>query len=692
MTIRTKSTSSTLLLALCLIPLPGLAISEIEEVKVVADFRGNEAESLATSLSIVDADTIKQSGARHFDELVSSLPNVNSAGGTSRARFFQIRGIGERSQFSSPLNPSVGFIVDNVDFSGAGSVGTLMDVSQVEIFRGPQGTRYGANALAGLIYVKTNDPTQDQTLDINLSAGEYDHRSLGIVANQPLSDNSAIRIAIEKHESDGFYENAFLNSDDNNARDELTARIKLATNDVVGWDIVASASVVDVDNGYDVFSLDNVRSTFSDEPGKDSQKSNSLSLEGTKEFSSATVTLLGSVSDSELEYSYDEDWTFTGFDPIGYTSFDQYLRDKSISSVEARLISNESSRLLGDTTDWLVGVYLLEQREDLTRNYTFLAGPFSSNYNFETSALFFQLDSELSERWDFAWGARWERRSTDYDNSDGFEVSPSESLWGGRLALKYELAQGTMTYLSLARGYKAGGFNTDGTLPTNLREFDSETLIEWELGIKSRLLDNRLSLTGAIFFDQRRDQQVKSSFVRPRPDGSTEFVDFLGNAAEGTNRGIEASALWLISDRFSVDASIAVLDAEFDKFINEFGDDLSGRDQAQAPGSSYQVGLHWQEGPWRANLSFLGKDDFYFSDRHSLKSKDQNLVNANLTYGTSRYSINLWGRNLGDRDYTVRGFGSFGNDPRNGYQTEPYVQFGEPRVIGITTEFRIGGA
>jgi hypothetical protein len=184
---------------------------------------------------------------------------------------------------------------------------------------------------------------------------------------------------------------------------------------------------------------------------------------------------------------------------------------------------------------------------------------------------------------------------------------------------------------------------------------------------------------------------VKSSFVRPRPDGSTEFIDFLGNAAEGTNRGLEFNALWLVSDRFSVDVAVALLDAVFDDFINEFGEDLSGRDQAQAPGNSYQIGFHWQQGPWRTNLSFLGKDDFFFSDRHSLKSKDQNLVNANLTYETSRYSINLWGRNLADRDYTVRGFGSFGNDPRNGYQTEPYVQFGEPRVIGITTEIRIGG-
>ncbi|MFT4797771.1 MAG: outer membrane receptor protein involved in Fe transport [Candidatus Azotimanducaceae bacterium] len=684
--------SQMLLLTTCLTPLLGFALNEIEEVKVVADFRGAEAASLATSLSVLDADKIAQSGARHFDELISALPNVNFSGGTSRARFFQIRGIGERSQFAEPLNPSVGYIVDNVDFSGVGSIGTLMDVSQVEVFRGPQGTRYGANALAGLIYIKTNDPVQEQSLNLSLSAGEYDHRTLGLVVNQPLSEGIAIRLAVEKHESNGFYENDFLDIDDNNARDELTARLKLAVDDLAGWQVIAGASHVDVNNGYDVFTLNNSRRTLSDQPGQDDQTSLSLFVEASRELANAELTLIGAHADSELEYSYDEDWTFTGFDPIGYTSFDQYLRDKSITSFEARLLSNPNSRIFGDSTDWLVGIYRLEQKEDLTRNYTFAAGPFDSRYDFDTSALFFQMDTQLSDRWELGWGARWERRNTDYDNSEGTDVSPGESLWGGRVALKYDLAPGTMTYLSVARGYKAGGFNTDGTLPSNLREFDSESLIEWELGIKSRLMNNRLTLTGAIFFDERKDQQVKSSFVESRPDGSTEFIDFLGNAAEGTNRGLEMSVVWLASDHFSVDASMALLDAKFDEFINEFGEDLSGRDQAQAPGNSYQVGLNWQMGTWRANLSLVGKDDFFFSDRHDLKSEEQNLVNANIAYQKARFSINLWGRNLGDRDYTVRGFGSFGNNPQNGYQTEPYVQFGEPRVIGITTEYRLGSA
>ncbi len=664
--------------------------SELEEVKVVADFRESEASDLATSLTVLDAETIAETGARHFEEIIGNMPNVNFSGGTSRARFFQIRGIGERSQFSAPLNPSVGYIIDNVDFSGVGSTGTLFDLEQVEVFRGPQGTRYGANALAGLIYLKTRDPSPQQELRLSVGGGNYDSRTVGAVVNQPLSDHLAVRLVLEDHQSDGFYQNDFLGTDDPNERDETTARLKVKATELAGWTVGVQITKVDLDNGYDTFSLDNVRRTRSDQPGRDSQDSVSFSIEAETSLDFADLILIGAGANSELEYSYDEDWTFTGFDPIGYTSFDQYLRDKDIASLEARLISNDSAKLFGDSTDWIIGVYYLDQEEALTRNYTFLGAPFSSNYDFDSSALFFQFDTTFNERWMLSWGARVERRSTDYDNSDLVAFSPSESLWGGRLALKHMLSDDAMAYISLARGYKAGGFNTDGSLPANLREFDSESLLEWEIGIKANSFSDRLRWTAAMFFDDRRDQQVNSSFVQQRPDGSTEFVGFLGNAAEGTNKGLEVSLEWFASERFTVDLSAALLDAEFDDFVNSFGDDLSGRDQAQAPDHSYQLGFHYELGPWQGNLSFVGQDEFFFSDRHALKSTSRNLVNASLVYRGERVTATLWGRNLSDKDYTIRGFGSFGNDPRNGYLTEPYVQFGEPRVFGFTTEVRFG--
>ena len=116
---------------------------------------------------------------------------------------------------------------------------------------------------------------------------------------------------------------------------------------------------------------------------------------------------------------------------------------------------------------------------------------------------------------------------------------------------------------------------------------------------------------------------------------------------------------------------------------------MAGRDQAQAPAYTYNLGANIDIGYWHTSVSVDGKDEFYFSDRHSLTSTAYTLLNANISYIQPRWKLSFWGRNLTNKDYTIRGFGSFGNDPRKGYITEPYVQYGEPRMIGVSAEYEL---
>ena len=97
----------------------------LEQVTVTADFRNQTALNSASSITVIGQDKIANRAAQHFEEIIPAIPNFSFAGGTNRARFFQIRGIGERSQFVQPLNTSVGVLIDEVDFSGAASVATL---------------------------------------------------------------------------------------------------------------------------------------------------------------------------------------------------------------------------------------------------------------------------------------------------------------------------------------------------------------------------------------------------------------------------------------------------------------------------------------------------------------------------------------------------------------------------------------
>ncbi|MEH6558908.1 MAG: TonB-dependent receptor plug domain-containing protein [Oceanicoccus sp.] len=120
------------------------------------------------------ADDINSRSAQHLEQMLALAPNVNFSGGSSRTRYIQIRGIGERSQFSSPINPSVGTIIDDVDFSGIGIARTLFDVERVEILHGPQGTRYGANALAGIVAITSTAPSEDFNGYVESTLGNYD--------------------------------------------------------------------------------------------------------------------------------------------------------------------------------------------------------------------------------------------------------------------------------------------------------------------------------------------------------------------------------------------------------------------------------------------------------------------------------------------------------------------------------------
>src|SRR5579871_5871104 len=130
----------------------------LEEVIVTASLEPQDIQAVPASVAVLDAETLRAAGEQHFEDVIGLIPNLNWAGDTTRPRYFQIRGIGELDQYQGAPNPSVGFLIDDIDFSGLGSAATLFDVDRIEVLHGPQGTLYGANALAGLIYVKSADP------------------------------------------------------------------------------------------------------------------------------------------------------------------------------------------------------------------------------------------------------------------------------------------------------------------------------------------------------------------------------------------------------------------------------------------------------------------------------------------------------------------------------------------------------
>lgn len=674
--------------------------SDVEVITVTSDFRQQNLLKTPSALSVLTAVEVQQRNAQNLEELVAVVPNVNFASGSQRARYYQIRGIGERSQFKEPINPSVGMIIDGVDFTGIGSIADLFDVQQVEIFRGPQGTRFGANALAGMFNITTNAPAEAFEGAIKVDAGNYNSYGLGVALSGPASNTVNYRVAANKYQSDGFIDNTYLNKKDTNNRDETTLRGKLsieATNDLT---IDLSAFYFDFDNGYDAFSLDNNRNTLSDQPGVDQQKTSALAAKLTYQgFDKFTLVTLLSHADSDLVYGYDEDWAYVGisspenienqdFAYWEYSSTDYYLRDKSTQTIELRALSNKGNELFDGTTSWVAGVYFKQDDEDLQRQYTYLDNDFTSTFDSQSIAVYGQLDSQLSSTLTLTTGLRVEQRSADYINSDGFNDNPDDNMIGGKLVLSYQQNNDTLWYGSINRGYKAGGANTDGSLPDNLRIFAPEYLTNYELGYKVSLFDNAAFIRTAVFYMDRTDIQVRSSNTIARDDGSSEFISYLGNAATGSNIGLEIEANWQFNELVEFYGALGLLDTKFNDFINADDVSLDGRQQAHAPNYQFNLGINIQPNEhWLVNFSVDGKDGFYFSDSHNERSKSVEMVNASLNYLQDNYQIKLWARNLTDEDYANRGF-YFGNDPRDGYTAKPYTQLSEPLVFGVTVDYQ----
>lgn len=649
----------------------------IEEIIVHGEFRDTGLLETPASISVLRPEARKDA-IDHLEEMLVRTANVNLASGASRARYLQIRGIGETGQFAEPLNSSVGLILDGVDLSGVGNAATTYDIEQIEVFRGPQGTLYGANALAGLVNLTSAAPLDEWYGRLDLDAASYNSRGVGAVVSGPVTDQLLMRIAAHRHQDDGFLENDFLHREDTNRRRETTVRAKLAWQGEQAHGLVTWGHV-DADNLYDAFSLDNNRHTLSDQPGEDQQRTDYGSLVAGFDLASGNqleVTL--GYADSKVGYGYDEDWTFEGFHPFGYSSTDHYARDWRTSSLDARLLSAPTAAGGG----WVAGIYALRQDVDLTRTYTFLDAPYQSRHEVDRVALYGEVVQPVLDQLRLTVGLRVERNSATFDDSEAVGFSPSETMFGGRVVLEYDLDP-ALLYLSFTRGYKTGGFNTSGTLDEDLRQFDSEVLWNAEAGIKGDFGD-QLEVRAAVFWMERRNVQVGTSVTRVRSDGSAEFIDFIGNAAEGFNRGLELEFDWRPQPQWNIEGSLGWLDTQYDNFINGSGERLDGREQAQAPGYQFHLGVEYLPVEhWFFRLDAEGRDEYFFSDSHGVKSPAYELLHLSAGYEGERWRASIWARNVTDEDTFVRGF-FFGNDPRDDYTPRGFTQLGEPRRVGVS--------
>jgi outer membrane receptor protein involved in Fe transport len=684
--------------------------ADVEEIVVTADFREARIEELPVSVSVLDRDELRASTQQHFEEAIRLIPNLNLSGEGSRARYFQLRGVGELEQYEGAPNPSIGFIVDDIDFSGLGSIGTLFDIERVEVLRGPQGTRYGANALGGLVYMRSQSPPDELAADFEATTGSDGTRALGAAVGAPVNDALAFRASVHHYENSGFRDNVFLGRDDTYGRDELTARGKLEWSPNDDVDIDFSGLYVDVDNGYDAWAVDNGFNTYSDDPGRDAQRSAAGSVRVSARLERFDVVSITGFADTDAVFGFDGDWGNPAYwAPFAYDFVTANDRERRTASEEVRVLSRPGA-LFGGRGEWLAGAYVLDLNEtNEQRNTGVYEDPFcgplcsidadalvSSEYDATSTALFGQVSVGLNDRLQLTAGLRFETRSAEYGDSNANAFSPDDDMLGGELAFDWQLGDRRSAYLRLARGYKAGGFNVslagvdfatvdnDALSPANI-EFDAESLTSVEAGFRASTANGRLRADLGVFVARRADQQIKVP-LQLRLGDPLSFLFVTANSERGEHRGIEATVDWRATERFEVSAALGLLRADIDGF--SLFPELAGREQAHAPGYTYSLGATYSTpAGWWARLDLSGMDEFFFDYGHDQKSKAYGLANLSVGRDFDSWSVKVWSRNVFDEEYFVRGF-FFGNEPPD-FPPTLYTRLGDPRHYGVTFSYRL---
>ena len=664
----------------------------LEPIVVTGELWESELQTVTASVSILEKEQLNLNGVQHFEDIINVIPNVTWTGGSSRPRYIQIRGIGENSQFEGETPDSaVRFLVDDLDLTGIGTVSNLFDVRQVEVLRGPQAGAFGANAVGGLVRIVSNDPTPYWTGQVENTIGNDDLVEAGIALGGPILESDpqqlTFRFSINNLTQNGFRKNRTLDRDDTNERDELSSRLKvrwLANEDL---QLDSSFLYADSDNGYDEFTLNNARtSTFSDEPGRDEQETYGASLKATYSgFDKAQMTYTTSYIDTDSLYSFDGDWTDEDeASTLFGSSFLEINRKREVYIQDLRFDSVDDDDALGFIDRWTTGIYY-EQLEENTVTTGF--GDFETDYGSKTLSLYGQGTHLFSKQTRITLGLRVEYFDLKTENKDGFrqDVDFDDWLLGGKLTLEHDLSANQMTFASITRGYKAGGANIYPFLevPPFPENYETEDLWNYEIGLRSTLLDGRLKSRITLFFLDRDNAQLRDS-----EGEGIGFTYFTTNGEGAQHYGLESETTFYIDENWTLTTSLGLLETDRDSYeirtdVNAAPELIRSRDLANAPSYTYTVRLNYR--PYKgffAGSEVVGSDAYFESNSHRQKRDAYVVFNGSVGYRWEQWTVTLWAKNIFDQEYAERVF--FFD---NGLGEQRYEAPAAPRTFGVTANY-----
>lgn len=632
------------------------------------------------SLDITTAEEIAREPISDLYDIIERIPNVNAALGEQG---FAIRGIDQRGVGGGGNGTTITVYVDDAPLGNQttffGPTGSW-DVGQVEVYRGPQSTNFGRNALAGAIYIRTQDPTYEPDLKIRAELAEQGTYQISAAGGTALiEDKVAFRLSGDYRESNGFITNTFLD-EDADATELLNLRGKLLIEPTENLRIISTTTYAENHAGEDVIDPSN---GFTNETAYDL-----AGLEGTETFlQSVNVnyeispqwSLQSITSYQTTDYVRLEDFDVT---PLPLASLDRTGDDKALAQ-EFRL------KYQGDRLKGAIGTYYVDTErgfDSLTTVPISILYPrlpsslFATQGSFyesqvENFALFADGEYALSEQFDLLFGARYDMEDNQIEAitdtkiiSDlppsleylrAFEGTQNQiteddfEAFLPKLGLRWRAHETTNLTILAQKGYWAGGSEisiVDGSTSF----YDPEYLWNYELSSRSTFLNGALRVNANMFYSDWSNQQV------PVPiSPATPLFTYTVNAGESELYGFELDASLDLDDGLDVYGSLGYVHTEFKDFPISYSAtdevNLAGNAFPFAPEFSLNAGFNKQHDFglfYGADINFRTSQ---FSDNENQAASqldDVTLVNARLGYiFDDRYKVSIYARNLFDEEY-----------------------------------------
>jgi iron complex outermembrane receptor protein len=666
--------------------------TQLDDIVVTAQKRSENLQNVPIAVTAISGDDLAARGVSDVQALARLVPNVTFSDKNGEARI-NLRGLGFDNLWASSAEPRVAYHVDGAYVAQSGDIfGTFYDIERVEVNRGPQGTLFGRNAVAGTVNVITKNPTDTLTGYLNAEVGNYSTANVDGAISGPLGGGFSARIAFQTRNHSGYDYNVTNKVDINNLNTQ-SVRAKLKFDRGGSFSAVLSADyfrqrdrsggiLLGVYNPATTPQLPpetmgglvrdgNPRHDFSDTLPINNRSSYGVALDAKLDLGNGfALTSLTSFRNSKFFYQTDIDlsslaWIFAQ-NSVSANQYSEELRlNKDFKRgnlvVGAYLFSEDYTAVVRDPVDAVI--FGAPTGGGLRQGISF-----GGHVKTQAAAAFGQFTYELTDSTKLIAGARysWEqkRKSGEYivfnftdpyvPANDFVNAGPGSDgkviyrNFSPRVTLEQKVGAHQLIYVTFAKGFKTGGFNLGQPQPS----YAPESLTDYEAGFKLDLLDRKLRLNGAAFYYDYNNLQVT------RTNNSTSVIM---NAARAKIYGVELEMTAVVARGLEIDAAGALLKTKFTSFDTEDPSrpqlgllNLAGNRLPNAPKYTFTYGAQYSFDTGIGQITMRGDgrtiSDVYF-DQFNVSSnseRSKTTLNASLSWqdANDRFSASLFARNL----------------------------------------------